>query len=152
VLKLNLTDHIPELGQTIGEELIEPTKIYSVTIQRLIKDLPIHGIAHITGGGIPDNIVRVIPKACEVEILGGSWETPPIFTYLKKAGKIAESEMQRTFNNGIGMIAVVPETAAQDVMQRLDGMDEKAYIIGQVVERKDSKSQVKWIEEAVQEC
>lgn len=152
IMNLKIDDHVPELGRTIGEELIEPTKIYSVTIQRLIKDLPIHGIAHITGGGIPDNIIRVIPKACKVEIQKGSWDIPPIFTYLKKAGKIAESEMLKTFNYGIGMIAVVPEKSAQDVMQRLDGMGEKAFIIGKVVERKTSKSQVKWIKETALEC
>ncbi len=152
VLKLKIDAHVPELGRTLGEVLIEPTKIYSVTIQRLIKDLPIHGIAHITGGGIPDNIVRIIPKTCKVEIRKGSWDIPPIFTYLKKAGKIAETEMMRTFNNGIGMIAVVPEKGAQDVMQRLDGMNERAFVIGQVVERKTSKTQVKWIKETSLEC
>jgi phosphoribosylformylglycinamidine cyclo-ligase len=152
LLNLKIDDHVPELGRTIGEELMEPTKIYSVAIQRLIKDLPIHGIAHITGGGIPENIVRVLPKACKVEIQKGSWDIPPIFTFLKKAGKIAETEMLRTFNNGIGMIAVVPEEAAQDVMQRLEGMNEKAFVIGRVVERKTSKSQVKWLKETELEC
>lgn len=144
-LKLKTDSHVPDLGKTLGEELLEPTRIYSETIQRLIKDLPIHGLAHITGGGISDNIIRVIPQACMVEIYSDSWPVPPIFTFLQQAGKVAGAEMLKTFNNGIGMIAVVPENAAQEVLERLAGMNEKAFLIGQVVERKNSRSQVKWI-------
>lgn len=146
-LKLKIDAHVPELGRTIGEELLEPTKIYAETIRRLIKDLPIYGLAHITGGGISENIIRIIPQACKVEIQKDSWTIPPIFSFLQKAGKITDMEMLRTFNNGIGMIAVVPEDAAQDVLERLVGMNEKAFLIGTVVERKTSKSQVKWIKE-----
>ncbi len=146
VQKLKVDDHIPELGRTLGEALLEPTKIYSETILRLIKDLPVHGMAHITGGGIPDNIIRVLPKACKVEIEKDSWEIPPIFTFLKDAGKISDTEMYRTFNNGIGMIIVVPEDAAEEAMERLSGLHEKVYIIGKVVERKTSNSQFKWID------
>jgi len=146
-LKLKIDTHIPELGRTIGEELLEPTKIYAETVRRLIKDLPIYGLAHITGGGISENIIRIIPQACKVEIQKDSWVIPPIFSYLQKAGKIADMEMLRTFNNGIGMIAVVPEDSVQDVLERLAGMNEKAYLIGTVVERKTSKSQIKWIKE-----
>jgi phosphoribosylformylglycinamidine cyclo-ligase len=146
-LKLKIDSHVPELGRTIGEELLEPTKIYAETVRRLIKDLPIYGLAHITGGGISENIIRIIPQACKVEIQKESWTIPPIFSFLQKAGKITDMEMLRTFNNGIGMIAVVPEDAAQDVLERLVGMNEKAFLIGTVVERKTSKSQVKWIKE-----
>lgn len=146
-LKLKIDTHIPELGRTIGEELLEPTKIYAETVRRLIKDLPIYGLAHITGGGISENIIRIIPQACKVEIQKDSWVIPPIFSYLQKAGKITDMEMLRTFNNGIGMIAVVPEDSVQDVLERLAGMNEKAYLIGTVVERKTSKSQIKWIKE-----
>jgi len=144
-LNLKIDTPIPELGRTIGEELLEPTRIYAKTIRRLIKDLPIHGLAHITGGGISDNIVRIIPKTCKVEIQKDSWNIPPIFSFLQDAGKITDAEMLRTFNNGIGMIAVVPEDAVQDVLERLAGMNEKAYLIGTVVERKAAKSQIKWI-------
>jgi len=144
-LKLKIDTHIPEFGRTLGEELLTPTKIYSETIQRLIKDLPIHGLAHITGGGITDNIVRIIPKSCKVEIKKGSWEIPPVFSFLQQAGKISVAEMLRTFNNGIGLIAVVPENFSQEIMERFSGMNEKAFLIGKVVERKTSKSQIKWI-------
>jgi phosphoribosylformylglycinamidine cyclo-ligase len=146
-LKLKIDTHIPELGRTIGEELLEPTRIYTETVRRLIKDFPIHGLAHITGGGISDNIIRIIPQSCKVEIQKDSWAIPPIFSFLQQAGKISDPEMLRTFNNGIGMIAVVPEEASQEILERLSGMNEKAYLIGTVVERKTSKTQIKWIKE-----
>ncbi len=145
ILKLKCNDHIAELGHTLGEELLKPTKIYSETIQHLIKDLPIHGLAHITGGGIEDNLLRILPRACEVEIRRESWDTPPIFDFLKKAGNVEEAEMLRTFNNGIGMIAVVPGSASQDVLERLTAMNEKAYLIGEIVECRAPSNRVRWI-------
>lgn len=146
VLKLKVDSYIPEFGKTLGEELITPTKIYTEVILRLIKDLPIHGLAHITGGGIEENIIRVLPSSVNVEITSGSWDIPPVFSFLKDGGNIKESEMWRTFNNGIGMIAVVPSDAAQDVVERVAGMNEKAYIIGEVVQAKKSDDKrVKWV-------
>ncbi len=146
VLKLKVDSHIPEFGKTLGEELLTPTKIYTEIILRLIKDLPIHGLAHITGGGIEDNIVRVLPSSVNVEIKRGSWNIPPVFKFLKEAGNIKETEMWRTFNNGIGLIAVVPADAAPDVVARVSGMNEKAYIIGEVVQaKKTDDKRVKWL-------
>jgi phosphoribosylformylglycinamidine cyclo-ligase len=86
VLGLKVDSHVPELGKTIGEELLTPTRIYAETIQSLIRDLPIQGLAHITGGGITDNIVRIIPKACGISIQKGSWEIPPSFPFYKMLG------------------------------------------------------------------
>ncbi|HMA85608.1 MAG TPA: phosphoribosylformylglycinamidine cyclo-ligase [Desulfosalsimonadaceae bacterium] len=146
ILKLNVTDHIKELGMPLGEALLTPTKIYTEIIRRLCKDLPVHGLAHITGGGIVDNVLRIVPASCGVEIFQDSWEVPSIFTYLQKAGNVADEEMWRTFNNGIGLIAIVPEGAAQDVVERVAGMNEKAYIIGQIVrQRKNESSRIRWI-------
>ncbi len=145
LLGMDVTTHVPEFGKSLGEELLTPTKIYSELIQSLIRDLPIHGMAHITGGGIPDNILRITPDACQVRIMRGSWEIPPVFSFLKEKGNVSENEMMRTFNNGIGLIAVVPENAAQEVLQRLTAMDEKAFIIGEITERKKSAPRLKWI-------
>ncbi len=145
-LNLSIDSKVPGLAGTIGEELLAPTKIYSETIQRLIRDLPVLGLAHITGGGISDNILRIIPKACKVVIRKGSWEVPPVFTFLQKAGNVSENEMMRTFNNGIGMIAVVPEKSVQDVLERLNGLGEKGFVIGEIVERKNSGDQLEWME------
>jgi phosphoribosylformylglycinamidine cyclo-ligase len=145
LLKLKVDDTVPELGKTIGEELIIPTRIYSETIHNLTRDLPVHGFVHVTGGGIVNNLMRVIPKACQVVLERTSWDVPPIFHFLQEAGKIADDEMMRTFNNGIGLIAMVPESAAQDVLDRLNAMNEKAFIIGEIAERKQSAPRIKWV-------
>ena len=145
VLKLKIDAHIPELGKTLGEELLTPTRIYSETIHHIIRDLPVHGFAHITGGGIPGNIIRIIPEACNVVVQKGSWDVHPVFPFLQKAGNISDGEMLRTFNKGIGMIAVVPETATEEIMERLAVMKEKAFVIGEIVERKKSAKRVQWI-------
>jgi phosphoribosylformylglycinamidine cyclo-ligase len=146
VLKLKVDSHIPDLGKTIGEELLTPTRIYAETIQSLIRDLPIQGLAHITGGGITDNIVRVIPQACGIQIKRGSWEIPAIFSFLQTAGKVKDAEMMRTFNNGIGLVAIVPEKSAQEVLNRLSGSGETAWVIGEVTQLKaDAKGRVQWV-------
>lgn len=144
-LKLDVAANVPELGTTIGEELLKPTRIYSETIQRLLKDLPISGLAHITGGGLVDNIVRIIPKSCKVVLKKESWEVPPIFSFLQKSGKISQKEMLRTFNNGIGLVLVAPERALDDVLERLRGMKEQAFVIGEIAAKKKSKTQISWV-------
>lgn len=144
VLGLDVDSHVPELGRSIGEELLIPTKIYSETIQRLVKDLPILGLAHITGGGIVENILRVIPEICSVVMKNDSWEVAPIFKFLKDAGKISDTEMMRTFNNGIGMVVVVPEKATQDVLDMLNAMNEKAFVIGEIIEKKYCAQKIIW--------
>ncbi len=146
VLKLEIDTHVPELGCPIGEALLTPTRIYAEPIQHLIRGLPIRGLAHITGGGISDNTLRIIPQACGIVFKRDSWDVPPIFTYLQQAGKIEDREMLRVFNNGIGLVAVVPEKAVQDVLARLSAMDESAYVIGEIVERSDSdEDRIQWV-------
>jgi phosphoribosylformylglycinamidine cyclo-ligase len=134
-LKLGVDSHVPALGKTLGEELLTPTRIYSETIQNLIRGLPIRGMAHITGGGIFNNALRILPQSCGIILNRGSWEIPPVFAFLQEAGQVEENEMMRVFNNGIGLVTVVPEPAAQDVLARLAAMKEKAFVIGEVVER-----------------
>lgn len=145
VLKLDVGTHIPEFGKTLGEELLTPTKIYSETVQGLIRDLPILGLAHITGGGIVENIIRIIPNACKVILKKGSWEIPPVFSFLQQGGNISETEMMRTFNNGIGMIAVVPEESVQEVLHRLSALEEKAFVIGEIGELKETTTKIEWV-------
>jgi phosphoribosylformylglycinamidine cyclo-ligase len=143
-LKLKIDDYVPELGQSIGEALLTPTKIYVEPLLSILKDLPVHGLAHITGGGIEDNILRIVPGACQISIQAEIWDVPPIFTFLQQAGNVSDAEMRRTFNNGIGMIAIVPADATDDVLQRLEAMDEKAYLIGEIMECTDSSKRVTW--------
>jgi phosphoribosylformylglycinamidine cyclo-ligase len=144
-LNLKVSDKIDILGRTIGEELLEPTKIYSEVIRHLLRDFPIHGIAHITGGGIVDNLPRILPSSCRAMIDKASWEPPPIFTFLQEAGKLSKLEMMRTFNNGIGLILVVPEKVAESVVEFLAAMDETSYAIGSVVARKKGSNQIAWV-------
>jgi len=136
--KYDVNTQIPELGTTLGQELIRPTTIYVSTILSLLRDLPIHGLAHITGGGIDENIIRVIPDACKAVIQKNAWERPVIFSLLQNLGNVADAEMQRTFNNGIGMVVVVPEKSAQEVMDRLEAMAEKASA------RENNEKQIQW--------
>jgi phosphoribosylformylglycinamidine cyclo-ligase len=144
VLKLKIDETIPELGKTIGEELLTPTKIYAATVNGLLKDLPIHGIAHITGGGISDNLVRVVPQACSILIRKDSWDVPPIFSFLQQAGNISEKEMARAFNMGLGMIIVVPENAVLDVLQRVEAMNDRAFVIGEIRDCREIDQRLIW--------
>ena len=144
VLKLKLDENISELGKTIGEELLTPTKIYAATINGLLKDLPIHGIAHITGGGISENLVRIVPQPCSILIRDDSWDIPPIFSFLQQAGNISEKEMIRTFNMGLGMVVVVPDHAALDVQQRIEAMNERAFVIGAIGDCKETGKRLIW--------
>jgi len=143
--KYDVNTQIPELGTTLGEELLRPTTIYVSSVLNLLRDLPVHGLAHITGGGIDENIIRVIPDACKILIRKDAWERPVIFDLLQNLGHVTDAEMQRTFNNGIGMIMVVPEKSAQEIMDRLTAMEEPAYFIGEVADRKNNEKQVQWI-------
>ncbi len=146
ILKLKPEDYIEELGLSLGEELLRPTRIYSETIQHLLRDFPIQGLAHITGGGIVDNTLRIIPQACSIVLRKGSWEVPPVFEFLQKAGRVEDDEMMRVFNNGIGLVAVVPDSAAQEVLERLVAMGDKAWVIGEIVERKQQADpRARWV-------
>ena len=145
-LQLTVDGHIPELGETLGDVLLTPTRIYSDAVLSMIRSLPIRGLAHITGGGIGDNTLRVIPQACGIVFKRDSWEVPPIFSYLQDAGNVEDQEMLRVFNNGIGLVAVVPESAVQDVLAHLTAMNEKAYVIGEIIERPGNDAdRVQWI-------
>jgi phosphoribosylformylglycinamidine cyclo-ligase len=143
-LKLKIDSRIDTLGRTIGEELLEPTKIYTEVIRHVLRDFPIHGIAHITGGGIVENLPRILPASSVAVIQKGSWEVPPIFTFLEEAGKLSKGEMMRTFNNGIGIILVVPDKVTEAIVDFLKAMGEKAYVIGTIVERETASNQIAW--------
>ncbi|MBW1697245.1 MAG: phosphoribosylformylglycinamidine cyclo-ligase [Deltaproteobacteria bacterium] len=145
ILNLDIDGYVAELGKSLGEELLIPSRIYSETIHHLTRDLAILGLVHVTGGGIVNNLLRVIPRACQVVLERASWDVPPIFHFLQDAGKISDDEMMRTFNNGIGLIAVVSENIAQDVLDRLSAMKEKAFIIGEIAEKKESAPRIRWV-------
>ena len=131
--KLDLRKRVADIGERLGETLLRPTRIYVKTILDLLKDFSPHGMAHITGGGITGNLPRILPKGCKAVIRKGTWDVPPIFPFLQERGNISEDEMYKTFNNGIGMILVIPSKDSQNVMARLQALGEKGFIIGEIV-------------------
>lgn len=130
--KMKLDTYIDELGCTLGEELLKPTVIYVKLIKMLVKQKLIKGAAHITGGGIVDNLPRILPKKCLAIIQTDSWVRPPIFEMIKSLGNIQEIEMLRTFNNGIGMIVIVEKSKVEKSLNIINSLKQKAYIIGEV--------------------
>jgi phosphoribosylformylglycinamidine cyclo-ligase len=141
-LKLKVDSQVADLPRSVGEELLEPTKIYVEALINLRRDFYLDAMAHITGGGILENLPRVLPASCRAVIKRGSWEIPPIFEFLRKAGKLGEREMLRTFNSGLGMILVVPANQAEGVIERLSAMEQPAWIVGNVAERKPGQPAV----------
>jgi phosphoribosylformylglycinamidine cyclo-ligase len=130
--KHSLHEEIPALGQTLGEELLTPTRIYVKTIWTLLREFTIKGMAHITGGGFVENIPRVLPEGACALIDRSSWEIPPIFSLIQKEGAIGIEEMHQTFNMGIGMVLIVPEEEAKAVLQAAGQLGEKAWVIGNI--------------------
>ncbi|MGQ9531307.1 MAG: phosphoribosylformylglycinamidine cyclo-ligase [Desulfotomaculales bacterium] len=128
-----LEDPVPALGCTLGEELLRPTRIYVRTVLPLLDRYDVRGMAHITGGGLPENIVRVLPPGTRALLRSGSWDEPPVFGLIREAGRVAEEEMRRVFNLGVGFVLVVPAAQAWDLVTELRGRGEKAWVIGEVV-------------------
>ncbi len=130
--KYNPRQKIEELGCSIGDELLKPTKIYVKSVLKVIKDFKIKGMAHITGGGITENLPRVLPKksGLKFNVEKGSWPVLPIFELMQSLGSIPEDEMYKTFNMGIGMAVIVNKKDAEKIVKKFNRLGEKAYIIG----------------------
>ncbi len=120
-------------SKTVGELLLEPTRIYAKTILSLARRFDLRAAAHITGGGITENLPRVLPRGMGASVRLGSWRIPEIFGYLSKAGGIAEAEMFKTFNMGIGMILILPRGEAPGAVAAARKNGERAYLVGEVV-------------------
>ncbi|MBW2142737.1 MAG: phosphoribosylformylglycinamidine cyclo-ligase [Deltaproteobacteria bacterium] len=118
-LKMKVTDKL--FDTTVGEELLRPTRIYVTAVHILLRDFKITGVANITGGGILENVARVLPKTCQAVIKKDLWKPLPIFDFLTREGSVAEEEMFRTFNMGIGLAIIVPAGQAEEVLDRLIG-------------------------------
>ncbi len=128
--------HLPELGCTVGDELLKVHRSYRAPIRALHKAGILKGAAHITGGGITGNLPRVLPKGCGAEVALGSWPEPPVFQLLKKLGNMEEEDYRQTLNTGIGMILVVSKKKASEAERRLKRLREPFHVIGRVLERK----------------
>ena len=129
---MKLGARVKELGRSLGEELLEPTRIYAAALRTVLRRFPIKGAAHITGGGITGNLPRVLPRGVRAHIKRRSWPVPPIFDLIQRTGRISSGEMDRTFNIGLGMILVVAEKEANGVIATLARMGEKCFVIGEI--------------------
>ncbi|MCM3635018.1 phosphoribosylformylglycinamidine cyclo-ligase [Paenibacillus camelliae] len=131
----DLQDELAELGGAkLGDVLLEPTKIYVKSALKLIEQVNVKGMAHITGGGFIENIPRVLPEGVNVDIAYGSWPILPIFELMQQKGSISNRDMFTTFNMGIGLVVVVPAEQAEDAIRIAGELGEKAYRIGTVTE------------------
>jgi len=140
--RLSLNDTVTGLEKTIGLELLEPTRIYVKSLLNVFKSFTVKGLVHITGGGFYDNIPRIIPDVCRCVVSRNSWEIPPIFPVIQDIGRVEETEMFRVFNMGIGMMMIVPEKEAQDIIDRLTVLGEKAYLIGVIEKKEENQASV----------
>lgn len=121
-------------SQTLGEALITPTKIYIESILPIIKDGLISGLAHITGGGLTENTPRMLPKTLKADIDMSAWERPEVFNWLQETGNVADTEMQRAFNCGIGLVLAAKPESMTEVLEKLEAAGEKAWVIGQLAD------------------
>ena len=132
--KYELDQYIEELEMTLGEALLVPTKIYVKLVMNLIKKYDLKAIAHITGGGVIENIPRVIPKGLGIDINKNSCEKPAIFKMIEEFNSIDEIELHKSFNMGIGLVIVVDSDKSEEITKFINEGEEKAFIIGEVVD------------------
>lgn len=133
--ELDLHRTYPGLGKPLGEVLLTPTMIYVKQVLQLKKDFSILGLAHITGGGLLENIPRILPAQAKVILHRRQWPALPIFEFLQSQGSVEDSEMHRVFNCGVGMALISPASQAEEITQRLSASGQPAYVIGEVVTR-----------------
>ena len=131
---LTVNDPVEELGRTVGQALLEPTYIYARPVRKIlnyytVKDI-VHGMAHITGGGLCENLARIVPEGVQVVIERGSWPVPPIFTWLQKMGDVDQAEMDQVFNMGVGLVLVVAPFYADSIRQQLKRFKLQSWTIG----------------------
>ncbi|NBI63739.1 phosphoribosylformylglycinamidine cyclo-ligase [Clostridiales bacterium] len=138
-MKMDVKEHVEELGTTLGEALLTPTKIYAAACSAVLPKFDVKGIVHITGGGFFENVPRILPEGLTAKIKIGTWKVPPIFPYIKKCGNIDKTEMFSTFNMGVGMMMMVDAKDADQVVKALREAGETADIIGQVVKTDSDK-------------
>ncbi|EAQ32852.1 phosphoribosylformylglycinamidine cyclo-ligase [Idiomarina baltica] len=140
VSEADLESHLE--NRTLAEHLLEPTRIYVKSVLELIKQVPVHALSHITGGGFWENIPRVLPKGAKAVIDGNSWEWPVIFDWLKENGNVSMREMYRTFNCGVGMVIAVPHAEAERAVELLKQLGEDAWVIGRIADAAENDEQV----------
>jgi len=133
VLGLGIDDPMPATGRSVADALLEPTRIYVPAVLTLLREVEVRAMAHVTGGGLPGNVPRVLPAGCRARIRRSAWRVPPLFEALAVAGRVEEAEMFRAFNMGIGYVVVVAEAVADRAVALLDGAGETVLDLGEIV-------------------
>lgn len=136
-MKMRADQEIPELGGILGDVLLTPHRCYANPVHTIMNEFEVHGMAHITGGGFYDNVPRALPEDCQAVVYRRNWEVPTLFRVIQELGNVAESEMYRTFNMGVGYVLIVPREQSTTIISRLSELGEKAHLIGEV--RKGSR-------------
>jgi phosphoribosylformylglycinamidine cyclo-ligase len=131
----SLEREVPELGRTLGEELLEPTRIYSLDCLALTRTSEVHAFSHITGGGLAANLARVVPDHLAARVDRSTWTPDPVFTLVGEVGSVARGELEKTLNMGVGMIAVVPPHSAEVALATLADRGVEAWVAGEVADR-----------------
>ena len=131
IMKLQADSLVPTLGATVGEALLAVHRSYAAAIRPILGS--VHGLAHITGGGISGNLIRVLPLGCRAEIRAGSWPMPPLFQLLQREGRVSDDEMREVFNLGLGLIVVLPESAVDAAREAATAAGVETWLVGHVV-------------------
>ncbi|HSF84543.1 MAG TPA: phosphoribosylformylglycinamidine cyclo-ligase [Acidimicrobiia bacterium] len=131
--QLALDDPLPGCDGTVAEVLLEPSVLYSPAILAVVGAVPVHGLAHITGGGLPGNLPRILPEACDAQIDPDAWVPPAVFAAIQQLGNVPAAEMYRTFNMGIGFTIVLAEDDAEAAINILQRHDRRAGVIGSII-------------------
>ncbi|MER5784828.1 phosphoribosylformylglycinamidine cyclo-ligase [Streptomyces mobaraensis] len=133
----SLDREVPELGRTLGEELLEPTRIYSLDCLALTRTTEVHAFSHITGGGLANNLARVIPDHLHAGIDRATWTPDPVFTLVGEVGRVERAELEKTLNMGVGMMAVVPAESVDAALTTLADRGVESWVAGEITERGD---------------
>ncbi len=144
--KLTVRSRVDELGQTVGEALLAPTRIYVKPVLSVAAQYRIKGIAHITGGGITENLPRVFPKGSVAKIRRGNWVVPPLFRVIERLGQVPSEEMYRVFNMGIGLILVVAAEEATSIIKALEQHGDRAFVIGEMERGTGEERSVRYVD------
>ncbi|HMU55099.1 MAG TPA: phosphoribosylformylglycinamidine cyclo-ligase [Nitrospira sp.] len=142
--KLTVDSRVAELDRPLGEILLTPTRIYARQILALASEQPVKGIVHVTGGGITENLPRVLPDGMRARIHRKSWPVPPVFDVLKRLGHVDAEEMYRVFNMGVGLILVAPASSAATLVKRASALGDQGWVIGEIVGANPGEPQVEY--------
>ena len=125
-------DPLPGVGRSVADELLEPTRIYARAVAALLREVDVAAMAHVTGGGVPGNLPRVLPAGCGAALVEGSWPVPPVFRAIQQAGAVDEAEMRRAFNMGLGYLVVLPADQVRRATDVLEAAGERVFEVGEI--------------------